>query len=527
MEHDMINSLKAPCDEEAIRSRPLPIQCDPHRGVWVLIATILGSSMAFIDSSAVNVALPIIQRELNATAADVQWVVEAYALFLSALILVGGSLGDRLGRRRIYALGISIFILASIGCGLSPGILSLIIARAVQGIGGALLVPGSLAIISASFDGSQRGRAIGTWSGFTSVTSVIGPALGGLLVQIASWRWVFFLNVPLAVIVLVILLWRVPESRDMHVSGGLDRWGTLLATLGLAGVVFGLIEAGSSGLGNPLALCTFIGGLIILGIFVFVEVRSSSPLVPLHLFRSADFSGTNLLTFLLYAATGAATYFLPFNLIQVQGYSSVAAGTALMPFAITMFLLSRWAGGLVKRFGAKLPLIVGPAIAALGFVLYALPDIGGSYWTTFFPAVIVMALGMTITVSPLTTTVMGSVSQEHAGIASGINNAVARTAGLLAIAVLSIVIAGNFGQYLAHNLALLNLSPQLHQQLLAQQGKLAGISVSGDVSQQAQAAIKQAVDQAYIASFRLIMFICAALALLSSGLAWLMVGNKT
>jgi EmrB/QacA subfamily drug resistance transporter len=522
----MINSLKAPCDEEVIRSRPLPVQCDPRRGMWVLMATILGSSMAFIDSSAVNVALPIIQRELNATAADVQWVIEAYALFLSALILVGGSLGDRLGRRRIYALGISIFILASIGCGLSPDILLLIIARALQGIGGALLVPGSLAIISASFDGSQRGSAIGTWSGFTSVTSVIGPALGGLLVQVASWRWVFFLNVPLAVIVLVILFWHVPESRDMHVKGGLDRWGTLLATLGLGCVVFGLIQASSSGLDNPLALGTFAGGLIILGIFVFVEARSSSPLVPLNLFRSSDFSGTNLLTFLLYAATGAATYFLPFNFIQVQGYSSAAAGAALTPFAITMFLLSRWAGGLVKRFGAKVPLIIGPAVAALGFALYARPAVGGSYWTTFFPAVVVMALGMTVTVSPLTTTVMGSVSQEHAGIASGINNAVARTAGLLAIAVLSIVVVGSFGLNLEHNLALLNLPPQLHQQLLAQQGNLAGISIPGNVGPQTQVAIKQAIDQAYVASFRLIMFICAALALFSSAIAWLMVGNK-
>ena len=348
-----------------------------------------------------------------------------------------------------------------------------------------------------------------------------------MLVQIASWRWVFFLNVPLAVIVLVILFWRVPESRDTQVSGPLDLWGSLLATLGLGGVVFGLIEAGASGLGNPLALSTFIGGMIILGVFIFVEAHSSSPLVPLPLFRSSDFSGTNLLTFLLYAATGAATYFLPFNLIQVQGYSSIAAGTALMPFAITMFLLSRWAGGLVKRFGAKLPLIVGPTIAGLGFLLYARPDVGGSYWTTFFPAVIVMALGMTITVSPLTTTVMGSVSQEHAGIASGINNAVARTASLLAIAVLSIVVVSSFSLNLEHNLALLNLSPQLYQQLLAQQGKLAGISIPSDVGQQTQVVIKQAIDQAYVASFRLVMFICAALALLSSGIAWLMVGNKT
>ena len=526
MEHCMINSLKSPCDEGVIQSGRLPAPCSPHTGIWVLIATILGSSMAFIDGSAVNIALPIIQRELNATAANVQWVVEAYSLFLAALILVGGSLGDHFGRRRIYGLGISIFILASIACGLAPNILLLIIARAFQGIGGALLVPGSLAIISASFDEGQRGKAIGTWSGFTSVTSVIGPVLGGWLVQIASWRWVFFLNVPLAVIVLLILFWRVPESRDTEITGGLDWRGALLATLGLGGIVFGLIEAGSLGLGAPLALGPIIAGLFALGIFIFVEAHGRSPMVPLTLFRSSDFSGTNLLTFLLYAALGATTYFLPFNLIQVQGYSAAAAGTALTPFAITMFLLSRWSGGLVKRFGAKLPLVVGPAITAVSFILYALPGTGGSYWLTFFPAVIVMSLGMTITVAPLTTVVMGSVGQQNAGIASGVNNAVSRTAGLLAIAVLSIVITSSFGQNLDHTLSLLNLPSQVHQQLLAQQGKLAGIAIPQDLSNSAQTVIKQAIDQAYVGSFRLVMLLCCGLAVLSAAIAWFMIGNK-
>ena len=275
----MANFVKAPCDEGVIRSAPNVTPSAPHVGFWVLVATILGSSMAFIDSSAVNVALPIIQRELNATISDAQWIVEAYSLFLAALILVGGSLGDRFGRRRIFALGIVIFILASIACGLSPNVLVLILARAIQGIGGALLVPGSLAIISASFSEDQRGRAIGAWSGFTSITSVVGPVLGGVLVQYASWRWVFFINVPLAAVVLGVLFWRVPESRDEDASGRLDWWGSLLVTLGLGALVYGLIQAGSSGLGSPLVLSMLAVGILALIAFLLVEARSPAPMV--------------------------------------------------------------------------------------------------------------------------------------------------------------------------------------------------------------------------------------------------------
>ncbi len=525
----MINFVKGPCDEGVIRSAPNVTPCVPRVGLWVLVATILGSSMAFIDGSVVNVALPVIQRDLNATSTDVQWIVEAYSLFLAALILVGGTLGDHFGRRRIFAIGIVIFILASIVCGLSPNVLLLILARAVQGIGGALLVPGSLAIISASFSEDQRGRAIGTWSGFTSIASVMGPVLGGSLVQYASWRWVFFINVPIAVIVLGVLFWRVPESRDEDASGRLDWWGSLLVTLGLGAIVYGLIQAGSFGLSSPLVLSTLAAGIVALSAFLLVEARSSAPMVPLTLFRSPTFSGANLLTFLLYGALSGITYFLPFNLIQVQGYSPAFAGAAFVPFSLIMFLFSRWAGGLVNRYGAKLPLVVGPVITAVGFALFALPGItsgAGSYWTTFFPAVVVMSVGMTITVSPLTTTVMDAVEQRNAGIASGINNAVSRTAGLLAIAVLGIVVLSVFTSSLDSYLATLHLSPSMQHIIEVQRVKLAGITIPTHVSAEVQVALKRAIDQSFVSSFRLVSLICAALALASALSAWLLVEGK-
>jgi EmrB/QacA subfamily drug resistance transporter len=482
--------------------------------------------MAFIDGSVVNVALPVLQRELNATSADVQWVVEAYSLFLSALILVGGALGDRLGRRRIYTLGVIIFALSSACCGLAPTISLLILARAVQGIGGALLVPGSLAIISASFDDQRRGQAIGTWSGFTSVTSVIGPVLGGWLIQVASWRGIFFINIPFAIIVLIIVFWRVPESRNEQVTGKLDWPGALLITVGLAGIVYGLTAVSTLGWGNPLVLGTLAIGLFALIAFLLVEARSKGPMVPLSLFRSSSFSGTNLLTFLLYGAMGGATYFLPFNLIQVQGYSTVAAGAALAPFALTMFLLSRWAGGLVKRFGAKLPLIVGPTIASIGLALFAVPGIGGSYWLTFFPAVLVMSLGMTITVAPLVTTVMGSVGESQSGTASGVNNAVSRTAGLLAIALLSIVLVDIFSANLDSHLTALHLPAQVQQAIISQHTKLANIHIPQNVSGATQASIHQAINASYLSGFRLVILISAGFALLSAVVSWLMISSK-
>jgi EmrB/QacA subfamily drug resistance transporter len=494
--------------------------------MWVLAATILGSSMAFIDGSVVNVALPVLQEDLKATAADVQWVVEAYLLLLAALVLLGGTLGDHFGRRRIFATGIALFSLASVWCGLSPNIGSLILARAIQGIGAALLVPGSLAIISASFNANQRGRAIGTWSGFTSITSAIGPVLGGGLVQYASWRWVFFLNIPLAAIVLIILFLHVPESRDETTHGSLDWWGALLATIGLGAIVYSLIEAGSLGFLHPRVLSILAIGIIIFVAFLLLEARTSNPMIPLSLFRSSSFSGTNLLTLLLYAAMNGITFYLPFNLIQVQGYPPTLAGMALLPFVLLMFSLSRWSGGLVDRYGARLPLVVGPMIAAIGFALFAVPGIGGTYWLTFFPAVLVMGLGMTITVAPLTTVVMGSVDERHAGIASGINNAVARTAGLLAIAVLGIVVVATFQSNLVHQLAQLPLPATIQQAVAAQGHKLAAIQFPNGISGEARTQIKQAIDEAFVASFRLAALICSGLGLLGACCSWFMIRDS-
>jgi EmrB/QacA subfamily drug resistance transporter len=522
----MAQIVKSPCDEGVIQSAPECISVAKNIGPWVLAATILGSSMAFIDGTVVNVALPVLQTDLHATAADVQWVVEAYSLFLSALILVGGSLGDSFGRRRIYATGILLFTAASVLCGLSPNVTFLIFTRAVQGVGGALLVPGSLAIISASFAKEQRGRAIGTWSGFTSITSALGPVLGGWLVQYASWRWVFFINIPMAAITLGILFWRVPESRDEEDKARLDWWGALLATLGLGGIVYGLIESSNLGLANPLVIFALILGVVALIAFLFVEARSSSPMLPLSLFRSKTFSGANLLTFLLYAALGGALYFLPFNLIRVQGYPPTAAGAANLPFIIIMFSLSRWSGGLVSRYGAKLPLIIGPLIAACGFALFAVPGIGGSYWTTFFPAVVVLGLGMAISVAPLTTTVMGAVDVQRAGVASGVNNAVSRAAGLIAIAVLGIVILSVFESSLDSHLAGLHLASATQQMIETQRTKLVGIAIPAGVSNSLYAALERAIDESFVAGFRVVMLICAALAAASALSALLLIEGK-
>jgi EmrB/QacA subfamily drug resistance transporter len=522
----LANILKPPCDEGVIRGKPVVASCSVSTGFWVLAATILGSSMAFIDGTVVNVALPVLQKELNATVADVQWVVEAYSLFLAALILVGGSMGDHFGRRRIFGTGVAVFTLASIICGLSPNVLVLILARAVQGIGGAMLVPGSLAIISASFGQEQRGRAIGTWSGSTSITSALGPVLGGWLVQNTSWRWVFFINVPLAVAVLIILFLRVPESRDESAAKGLDWGGALLATIGLGGIVFGLIEAENLGLGNPLVLGSLVIGIVAFLAFLYLEAHIPSPMLSLILFRSRTFSGANLMTLFLYAALGGALFFIPFNLIQVQGYSPAAAGAALLPMILILFLLSRWSGGLVDRYGAKLPLIIGPIIAAIGFALFAVPDIGGSYWTTFFPAAVVLGLGMAISVAPLTTAVMGAVESRHAGEASGINNAVSRTAGLLAIAVFGIFALAAFSSSLDSRLAALNLSPAIQQAIVSQSSKLVSIQIPAGLSSTTQILIQQAIDESFVASFRLVMLIAAGLALISALSAAILIEGK-
>src|SRR5215216_1152215 len=489
-------------------------------GRWILTATILASSMAFIDGTVVNVALPFLQTSLNATAIGIQWVIEAYSLFLSALLLVGGSLGDRYGRRRIFNIGVVIFAVASALCGFAANIEQLIVARALQGIGGAMLVPGSLALISSSFSEEKRGKAIGTWSGFSAITTAIGPVLGGWLVENISWRAAFFLNLPLALAVLLISIWKVPESREKNHRGSLDWLGAALATIGLGGVVYGLIESPRLGFSNSIVLLALVGGLISLAIFVVNEARAKNPMVPLGLFRSRDFSGANLLTLFLYAALGGFMFFFTLNLIQIQGYSATAAGASLLPFVVIMFTLSRWSGGLIDRFGARLPLTIGPTIAAAGFALFAVPAVSPNYWTSFFPAVVVLGLGMAITVAPLTTTVMGSVGEEQAGVASGINNAVSRTAGLLAIAVFGVMMLHGFSQTLASRIAEIPMDEQLKHSIYEQRVKLAALEVPPNTDSATLEKIKVAIAESFVSGFRMIMLASAALAVASGASSW-------
>jgi EmrB/QacA subfamily drug resistance transporter len=487
-----------------------------HR--WTLAATIIGSSMTFVDATVVNVALPALQADLHATITEVQWVIEAYALFLGGLILVGGSLGDQFGRKRVFLAGVAVFTAASVFCGLATSAAALIVGRALQGVGAAFLVPGSLAIISATFDDVDRGRAIGTWSGFSAITSAIGPVTGGWLIEHVSWRAVFFLNVPLAAIVVVLSLRFMDESRDPSRTARIDWTGAGLGVLGLGGVVFGLLEWPPLGARHPLVLVALAIGTLALISFVVVERGTSNPMLPLGLFQSRAFTLANVLTLLLYAALSVILFLVPLNLIQIQAYSATEAGAALLPFPLIMFALSRWSGGLVARVGSRLPLTVGPAISAFGIVLYARPAIGGSYWTTFFPAVMVLGFGMAITVAPLTTTVMGAVDSHHAGVASGVNNAVARVAGLLAIAVFGVMLARTFDSRVRSSLDSLQLTAPARTAIDRELSKMAGADVEkiASLGPTERAAAHEAVAKAFLSAFRLVLSSAAVLALIAA-----------
>jgi len=502
---------------------------DPRalRPEWVLAAAILGSSLAFIDGTVVNVALPSIQHGLNATVSGAQWVVESYALFLATLILLGGAAGDFYGRRLLFLIGVALFATASAWCGLASDIGHLVVARALQGVGGAMLVPGSLAIISAAFPTNQHGKAIGTWSGFTGITAAIGPVLGGWLVQHLSWRWVFFINLPIAAAVIVISLLFVPESCGEAGKHKLDIPGALLITLGLGLLVFGMIEAPGLGWANPETWGTTAAGAFAITIFLWRESHTDAPLLPLQLFHSKHFSGANLLTLLLYAALGALLFFLPYNLIQVQGYTPTQAGAANLPLILILFFLSRWAGGLVAHYGAKLPLVIGPIVAACGFLLFAKPGIGKSYWTTYFPAMVVLGLGMSGVVAPLTTTVMDSVKESQAGVASGVNNAVSRVASLLSIAVLSIVAFHIFNIQLAQKLDASKLSPPVKQAVLEQRNRLIQIEPPKGIEADQQQRLRRLIGESFLSGFRWVMCISAGLALFSAASAWSMIEGKS
>jgi EmrB/QacA subfamily drug resistance transporter len=505
-------AFRPPCDAGVIQGRPCRGGCPPEAAPWVLAATIIASGMTFIDGTVVNVALPALQAHLGATMSQAQWVVESYALVLSALILVGGALGDRLGRRRVFAAGVVLFGLGSLWCGLSRGPAELIVARAFQGIGAALLVPGSLAIISAEFDERSRGRAIGTWSAATAILAAVGPVIGGWVIERFGWRGIFFLNLPLCAIVLPILFRWVRETRDPDAPRRLDWLGTALVTLGLGGLVFGFIAAPQLGFAADRVRLPLVVGSLALLAFGIAERVERQPMVPPRLFRVRSFAGANLLTLLLYAALSGALFFVPFLLIQVRGYTATEAGAALLPFVLLVFALSRWSGALADRIGARGLLVVGPLVAGLGFALLSLAGNPGSYWTTCFPGVAVLGLGMAIAVAPLTTTVMNAADASLVGTASGVNNAVARTGGVLAIAVLGVLVFGRFRTDLAASAARVSTAPSARAFVADAGTRIAAARMPDDLTGSVARALREAVNESFTSAFRLAMLVAAALA---------------
>jgi EmrB/QacA subfamily drug resistance transporter len=493
-------------------------------GRWTLIATILASAMAFIDSSALSIVQPALQSDFGVNYNLIAWVINGYNLMLAALILVGGSLGDLYGRRRIFTTGIIVFAVASLACGFAPSIELLIAGRVAQGIGGALMIPGSLAIITAVFPPAERGPAIGTWSAVGALTVLVGPVLGGVFASLGFWRGVFFINLPLAALALYGLRY-VPETRDSQ-ARQLDIPGALLAIAGLAGLTYGFTEAPVQGWNQPLILVMLLGGALALILFIVVEARSHMPMVPLRLFRSPAFSGTNLLTFFLYGGLALIPTFLPLNLIRIQNYPPEIAGPALLPLGISLFILSRFAGGMVNRVGARALLTVGPAVAGLGMFWFGVPGLTagpGEYWTTYFIGALLLGIGMGITVAPLTTTVMNSAPADVSGTASGINNAVSRIAGVLAIAVFTAAALTAFSDNLQARAAGLELTESVRTELRVQAAKLAEAAVPAGLADDVQPLVSEAIKLGFIDTFRLVAWGAAGLAWLGAACAWVMV----
>jgi EmrB/QacA subfamily drug resistance transporter len=511
-----MSSLRTrPCEDAIIQSAPTAVTRAVSAKPWVLIATILASSIANIDESVINVALPAIETDLTTSIVTIQWLVNAYTLTLAALLLVGGACADQFGRRRFFIVGVSVFAAASLWCGIAPSLQQLISARAVQGVGAALLIPCSLALIGATFDESERGKAIGTWAGFSAVATAIAPLLGGWIVDHVSWRWIFLINPVLALPTIWIAYRHLPESRDPQAKPGLDWRGALLALLGLGGVVYGLIAAPISGWSNPVVVVSLIGGAVSLIGFVWVEYRSRAPMLPLALFRSRTFSAVNLLTLLLYAALGGVMFFLPFALIQVRGYPATFAGAVFLPFTILMAALSRWAGGLLDRFGARLPLVIGPAIGALGIGLMAVTVPNGSYWQ-FLVSIVVLGFGMVVSVAPLTTTVINAVPAHQVGVASGINNAVSSVANLLAVAILGGVAVAALGHALDRHLEGSKLSEPARHTIEAARGQLVIEPTLANI-QGADKAVAELILKGSLAeSIQAVLLVAAFLALSSA-----------
>jgi EmrB/QacA subfamily drug resistance transporter len=522
----MVSSRSRPCDEATIRATPATGDCAAAAKPWVLLVAILASSISYIDESVVNVALPAIETDLGASVVVIQWLVNAYTLTLSAFLLLGGAAGDHFGRRRIFVAGVTIFAAASVWCGFSPNIAQLILARAIQGGGAALLIPCSLAIIGATFDDSERGKAIGTWAGFSALAAAVGPLLGGWIVDHFTWRWIFLINPLLAIPTIGIALYRVPESRDAEAEGSLDWRGALLGFISLGSLTFGLMAAPVSGWTDTIVLVALLAGVLLLATFVWEEARNPSPILPLELFRSRTFGVVNLLTVFLYAALGGAFFFLPFALIQVQGFSAALAGTVFLPFTLIMGALSRWSGGLLDRFGAKWLLVIGPTIAAFGFGLLAFPIGGESYWAFLVP-ITILGLGVVVSVAPLTTTVIEAVSAHQTGVAAGINNAVASLANLLAVAILGALALGIYDHALDSKLATKSVSSEVQRAVQIARRQFVTTPALSTVQGNDRLVAETIVKGALAESIQIMMLVCATLALAGAGTGMLLPASSS
>ncbi|MEO8604245.1 MAG: MFS transporter [bacterium] len=492
--------------------------CAAHAKRWVLSGTVLASSVVFLEATVINVALPAMQTALGAPVATMQWIASTYTLALAALTLVGGALGDRLGRRRLLIIGLSLFSAASLVAGLAPNAAALIVARVAQGCGAALVAPNSLAQLSASFPRAERGRALGLWSAASALTGGAAPLLGGWLVDVASWRAVFLLGLPPALVALGLIVARVPESRAPHRDAALDLRGAGLAALAFAALTGGLISTAGP-LSGTVSWSLMLAGAVLLAGFIASEARSAAPLMPLALFRSRAFSAANLLTLFLYFAISATTFLLPFVLVQAYGYSATLTGLVFLPFAVVMGTLSRWAGGLVDGWGAKWPLVIGPLLVACGLGLFANPAAGGALGTGFLLPMTVVGLGMAMTAAPLTMVVMGTVPPDLGGVASGINNTVARLAALLAVAVTGVVALTAFSAAVEQRVLALDLPAPLAQAMLAERRDLGDASVpaaAGAAAPLLAAAVRAALVDAFrhVATLSAILALCSAFAAL-------------
>ncbi|WP_341839668.1 MFS transporter [Chitinophaga caseinilytica] len=495
----------------------------------VMAATILASSMAFIDGTALNVVLPSLQNQLQATAAGLFWVLNAYLLMLAALILVGGALGDRLGRKRVFMTGILIFIAGSAACGLAGTVEQLVLFRVLQGGGGALMIPGSLSLLSSSVDENEKGKAIGTWSAFTTLVTMGGPVLGGALADAGLWRYIFFINVPLGLVSLLILRRHVPEQRDASATGGIDYLGGALTALGLASLTFGFLRMPEYGFSHWQSWGAIAAGVLLLAAFIVVEIKSPYPMLPLQLFRNRTFSGANLLTFFLYAALGTGMLFLSLNMVQVQGYSQLQSGLTFLPFTVLMILLARPAGSWADKTGPRPFLVGGPLLAGTGLFLMSLvgKTAGPSaYWTTFFPGILVLGLGMSFTVAPLTATVMGSLQPQLSGTASGVNNAVTRIASVFATAIFGALAVLLFAKDVRSGLDAIVMNESLKTAVVAETTNLGNAHPPGGVPAELTASVKALYKEGFTAAYQKILLISAIMGWLSGIIAWWMIPKK-